>query len=516
MTDESKDAADDVPIVVETVWDVVDRFTQDDGRSGWTCPGCKNKFFGVNATKAKAHILRLGGFSVLPCHSWRDINQKKLELLAELHYKKEKESDAKKQKKEQDAAGIEAANTSAGNLLSASARRSSGSIGSAGGGAASRLPYTPSATSAFSSQTSSALTMAVADFIHAEGLPFRLSESPRLALIIKLAKSAPIAYKPPHRHAVSGSLLDLNYTQAKSKTMSRLGKDADVYGASLFSDGATAKHVPLLNYLGASAVCPPVMLEILDCRDHMTAGGKKDAPYIANQTLTQIGAIGRSKVDLFFIDGASNMQVAGAILTLKVPTITCVHAAEHVAALVFSDIAKIPAVQKLIRGQQRLYRHFTAVHMAPSMLEKKSKSFNSGRALGPDRAAGSRMASYFYGFHKDLRLKASYQASVTDPAYIDAKPKNGSLITRVVNDEFRWKQVYLLLLMVWPLLKLLRLADSHTPSMSKVRTARHVRILHLTPPPPPPPPPGARAGSALCRARRRRSRQDACRAARDR
>ena len=116
MTDESKDAAGDVPIVVETVWDVVDRFTQDDGRSGWTCPGCKNKFFGLNATKAKAHILRLGGFSVLPCHSWHDINQKKLELLAEIHYKKEKESDAKKQKKEQDAAGIEAANTSATGL----------------------------------------------------------------------------------------------------------------------------------------------------------------------------------------------------------------------------------------------------------------------------------------------------------------------------------------------------------------------------------------------------------------
>ena len=344
MTDESKDAADDVPIVVETVWDVVDRFTQDDGRSGWTCPGCKNKFFGVNATKAKAHILRLGGFSVLPCHSWRDINQQKLELLAELHYKKEKESDAKKQKKEQEAAGIESAAAAAGNLLQGSARRSSGSIGSAGGGGASSgSSYTPSAISAFSSQTSSALTMAVADFIHAEGLPFRLSESPRLALIIKLAKSAPIAYKPPHKMAVSGSLLDLNYTQVKSKTMSRLGKDADVYGVSLFSDGATVKHVPLLNYLGASAVCPPVMLEILDCRDHMTAGGKKDAPYIANQTLTQIGAIGRSKVDLFFIDGASNMQVAGAVLSLKVPTITCVHAAEHVVALVFSDIAKIPA-----------------------------------------------------------------------------------------------------------------------------------------------------------------------------
>ena len=224
MTEESKDSADDVPIVVETVWDVVDRyrFTQDDGRSGWTCPGCKNKFFGLNATKAKAHILRLGGFSILPCHSWRDINQKKLELLAELHAKKEKESDAKKQKKEQEAAGIESAAAAGGALLSASARRSSGSIGSAGGGGASSgSSYTPSATSAFASQNSSTLTMAIADLIHAEGLPFMLAESPRLALIIKLAKSAPIGYKPPYRKAVGGRLLDLNYTQVKSKSMSR-------------------------------------------------------------------------------------------------------------------------------------------------------------------------------------------------------------------------------------------------------------------------------------------------------
>ena len=64
--------------------------------------------------------------------------------------------------------------------------------------------------------------MAIADFIHAEGLPFAVAESPRLALIAKLAKNASLAYRPPDRKAVGGRLLDLNYTQAKSKTMTRL------------------------------------------------------------------------------------------------------------------------------------------------------------------------------------------------------------------------------------------------------------------------------------------------------
>ena len=43
-------------------------------------------------------------------------------------------------------------------------------------------------------------------FIHAaEGLPpFAVVESPRVALIVKLAKNAPLAYRPPDRKAVGG------------------------------------------------------------------------------------------------------------------------------------------------------------------------------------------------------------------------------------------------------------------------------------------------------------------------
>ena len=216
------DVATRALVVVSTVWGVVERFEEEDGRSGWTCPGCTNKFYGFNATKAKAHLLRLAGFSINVCHSWRKIDEVKLELLAELHAKKESEADAKRQKKEQEAAGIAAAAAGAGGVLAAGARRSSASIGSAGGGSGSRGSFTPSATAAFASQSSATLTMAIADFIHAEGLPFAVAESPRLALIVKLAKNASLAYRPPDRKAVGGRLLDLNYTQAKSKTMTRL------------------------------------------------------------------------------------------------------------------------------------------------------------------------------------------------------------------------------------------------------------------------------------------------------
>ena len=78
-------------VVVNTVWGVVERFEEEDGRSGWTCPGSTSKFDGFNTTKAKAHLSRLAaGFSInVCCHSWRKIDEAKLELLAELHAKKE-------------------------------------------------------------------------------------------------------------------------------------------------------------------------------------------------------------------------------------------------------------------------------------------------------------------------------------------------------------------------------------------------------------------------------------------
>ena len=107
------------------------------------------------------------------------------------------------------------------------------------------------------------------------------------------------------------------------------------------------------------------------------------------------------------------------MLETKLPHITCVHAAELVVSLVFSDIAQLPVVKKLIKQSQYLYRHFTSVHVAATLLAKKSAAFNHGQQLRPDRCAGTRMASFFYGFHKDLRLKASYTAAISDPAYVE-------------------------------------------------------------------------------------------------
>ncbi len=49
--------------------------------------------------------------------------------------------------------------------------------------------------------------------------------------------------------------------------------------------------------------------------------------------------------DVFYFDGASNVQKAGEILMAKFPCFFCFHGGEHVVSLIFSSIAKIKPVK---------------------------------------------------------------------------------------------------------------------------------------------------------------------------
>jgi hypothetical protein len=44
----------------------------------------------------------------------------------------------------------------------------------------------------------------------------------------------------------------------------------------MMPDGATVKHVPLINVLGGVPNELPVLFEIKDCTEHMQEGGKKN------------------------------------------------------------------------------------------------------------------------------------------------------------------------------------------------------------------------------------------------
>jgi hypothetical protein len=112
-------------------------------------------------------------------------------------------------------------------------------------------------------------------------------------------------------------------------------------------DGATIHRMPLMNILAMSGVTPPITISIQDCSKHMADGGKKDALYIADMFEEKVIEYDPEKIytDVFFFDGASNVQKAGEVLMARFPRTFCFHRGEHVVSLFFSSIAKIKPIK---------------------------------------------------------------------------------------------------------------------------------------------------------------------------
>lgn len=121
---------------------------------------------------------------------------------------------------------------------------------------------------------------------------------------------------------------------------------------------------------------------------------------------------------------------------------------------------------------KRLYRAFGSGsnHKPYAFFMQHSKSYNNGRKVGLFRSAETRFASIFYAMHRALRCRRALESTIHSAQWNDLK-RLKAFITRAaedVKDNTFWKRIFVLLRALFPLLKLLRCADSNKPNMDKV------------------------------------------------
>jgi hypothetical protein len=121
----------------------------------------------------------------------------------------------------------------------------------------------------------------------------------------------------------------------------------------------------LMNILTMSDAFPPMAISILDCTKHMAERGKKDALYIANLFDKKVMEYNPLKTctDVFYFDGAYNVQKAGEVLMARFPCSFCFHEDKHILSLFFFSIAKIKPVKvchvlTLLCYKQSIYSPF--------------------------------------------------------------------------------------------------------------------------------------------------------------
>jgi hypothetical protein len=186
--------------------------------------------------------------------------------------------------------------------------------------------------------------------------------------------------------------------------MTTLLLEVDVFGLTIYGDGATIKSVPLINILAAGPNNPFVLLDIVDCTTHLQNEGKKDALYIAEMILLSIRRMEQTRdirnkkhrgiVDFVFMDGASNVQKGGWILAINYPCITVGHCAVHLVLLFFKDVyTQCHLFFSLYQFSKRLRNIFGSCRHVPHAIFKKyTKLHNRGLHLGFIKDTEVRMA----------------------------------------------------------------------------------------------------------------------------
>ena len=135
----------------------------------------------------------------------------------------------------------------------------------------------------------------------------------------------------------------------------------------------------------------------------------------------------------------------------------------------FKDVSKLNPVKNLIIFYRKIYSVFrNGLTKGPyAIFMEHAKLENFGRPIGLIRPAETRFAGFFLALHRMLRLKTALQQTVLSQPFQDANVTDKEWIVHAISRPEMWFKVYHLLKALFPMLQLLRVADSKEPGMDK-------------------------------------------------
>ena len=123
---------------------------------------------------------------------------------------------------------------------------------------------------------------------------------------------------------------------------------------------------------------------------------------------------GKKLTNIVMFDGASNVQLGGKLLKLYYPKLTVMSGVEYTVSLFFNDVSMIPIVNQMLFYHKMIYNIFGPgiYHKPRSIFKSKSQEFYN-RNVGLFSGNKTRMAGYFVGRHRDLRMLKFLQATIS-------------------------------------------------------------------------------------------------------
>jgi len=324
--------------------------------------------------------------------------------------------------------------------------------------------------SAFETQGESAVSEAVANFFFGCDIPFAVADSVFFRRMVDALKVASVAYKPPHRMALSDKYVDIVETRVNAAKVPHY--DAmRIVGATAAMDGATVHGEPIANFVLKVATIPkPIHLKIVNAKNSIAEGEGKDADFMAENFVSSVRALpdGGANVTLLLNDTAGDEMLAQEEVQAVLPQISRAPCGAHVVSLILKLIAAIPRIAEWLNEGNEVTEWFRGKHATTALLDKHVSVHCGGKKIKrPFFSPDSRMAVQFLSMLRHLELRAVYQSVVCDVVYVDLKLEDDVIKPRVLDDEW-WKKSFAISKLVWPLVRLLKVTDSMLPTMSKI------------------------------------------------
>ena len=148
----------------------------------------------------------------------------------------------------------------------------------------------------------------------------------------------------------------------------------------------------------------------------------------------------------------------------------------------FNDVFKLPELSVLVQYHNRVRNYFGSVRHAPSaMFRKHSKDHNNGISLSFIKIAETRMGGNIIALLRPLRLRDPLVATIVTAEF--RKLNCWRSFSSLAQNEGLWEYIFKVCRAFYPVMRVLRLADSKIPVMDKlyfyVRMADHMMEKYL-------------------------------------